>query len=87
MNAFSTSLAPIVLFVYNRPAHTKRTIDALRSNELSEHSDIYIYSDAAKRIDAEASVQEVRDYLKSVDGFKSVTIFEREKILDWQIQS
>ena len=27
-------LAPIVLFVYNRPDHTKQTVHALQKNEL-----------------------------------------------------
>ena len=29
-------LAPIALFVYNRPVHTRRTVEALLKNELAE---------------------------------------------------
>jgi len=72
-------LAPIVLFVYNRPWHTKQTVEALQKNKWAEESELFIYSDAAKNGAAEQAVSEVRDYIGSVGGFKSVTIIEREK--------
>jgi hypothetical protein len=37
------NLAPIVLFVYNRPEHTKRTVEALQNNELVAQSDLYVF--------------------------------------------
>ena len=73
------TLAPIVLFVYNRPYHTKQTIEALQKNELASESELFIYSDAPKNENAVVMVNEVREYIKSVDGFKRVTITEREK--------
>ncbi|GHT84203.1 hypothetical protein FACS1894137_06960 [Spirochaetia bacterium] len=42
------SLAPIVLFVYNRLEHTEKTIDVLSSNILASESNLFIYSDAPK---------------------------------------
>jgi hypothetical protein len=72
-------LAPIVLFVYNRPEHTKQTVEALQKNELANESELFIYSDAPKNENAIAKVKEVREYIKSIDGFKSITIVEREK--------
>ncbi len=72
-------LAPIVLFVYNRPWHTQQTVEALQKNELANESELFIYSDAAKNENAEAKVNEVREYIKNIDGFKKVTIAEREK--------
>jgi hypothetical protein len=72
------STAPIVLFVYNRLDHTRKTIESLRQNVLAEDSDLYIYSDAAKDFGAEPQVNAVRNYLKSVRGFNSVTIRLRE---------
>jgi len=72
-------LAPIVLFVYNRLTHTKQTIDALQKNALSSESELFIYSDAAKDDSAEQSVKEIREYIQTVDGFKKITIIEREK--------
>jgi len=73
--------APIVLFVYNRPWHTEQTVKALLKNELADASDLIIYSDAPKRESAAQNVEQVRRYIKSITGFKSVTIIEREKNL------
>lgn len=71
--------APIVLFVYNRPDHTRQTIEALQKNELAKESELFIFSDAAKNEDAVEKVNEVRRYIKAIDGFKKVTVTEREK--------
>jgi hypothetical protein len=73
------TLAPIVLFVYNRPWHTRQTIEALQKNELANESQLFIYSDAPKNENAIAKVSEVREYIKSIDGFKKITIIERDK--------
>jgi hypothetical protein len=73
--------APIVLFVYNRPSHTRQTVMALQKNELARESDLFIFSDAPKKPSADADVQEVREYIKTVGGFKAVSIFEREENL------
>lgn len=70
-------LAPITLFTYNRPWHTRQTVEALQKNELAKQSDLIIFSDAPKNSLASESVQEVRDYLHTVDGFKSIKIVER----------
>ena len=75
------NLAPIVLFTYNRPLHTRQTIEALQKNELADQSDLIIYSDGPKNGQTISKVQEVRDYIKTVDGFKSVKIIERYKNL------
>ena len=71
------SLAPIVLFVYNRPNHTKRTIEALSANHLAIESELFIYSDAPKNESAKADVESVRIYIRKVTGFKKVNIVER----------
>lgn len=73
------SYAPIILFTYCRPDHTRRTVEALKHNELAVDSDIFIYSDAAKNHNAEIGVKQTREYLKTIEGFKSITIIEREK--------
>lgn len=43
-----TNPVPIVLFVYNRPWHTRLTIEALQENELANQSDLIIYTDGSK---------------------------------------
>lgn len=71
-----TDSAPIGLSVYSRLAHVRQTVEALRNNALAEHSDLYVFSDAAQR-GSEDGVAEVRAYIRAVDGFKSVHIRER----------
>jgi hypothetical protein len=73
--------APIILFVYNRPGHTQKTIDALKGNILSSESELYIFSDAPKNNKSEYPVNQVRQYIKGVKGFKNLEIITREKNL------
>jgi hypothetical protein len=70
--------APIALFVYNRPKHTRATVDALRLNILASESDLFIFSDGAKKKDHAVEIEELRSYLSDITGFKSVTLINRE---------
>ena len=45
------SFSPITLFVYNRPTHTKRTLDALALNPEAMESELYIFCDGLKTND------------------------------------
>ena len=74
-----TTLSPILLFVYNRPAHVRRCIEALRQNAQAAESELFVYSDAAKDAEAEEAVRQTRLYIKSITGFKEVHLTEREK--------
>ncbi|MCO5946242.1 glycosyltransferase [Mucilaginibacter flavidus] len=75
------NLAPIALFVYNRPEHTRRTISYLQKNLLADESRLFIFSDAPKTEDDRAKVEQVRNFIKDVSGFKSVKIIERKENL------
>lgn len=70
------NLAPIALFVYNRPQHTERTLQFLQQNELAAQSHLYIFSDGAKTVQDEEKVAAVRKIIKKADGFKSVKVIE-----------
>jgi len=72
-------LAPIVLFVYNRPLHTRRTVQALLKNGLASESELFIYSDAPRDADSVDSVREVREYVNSISQFKRTEIIERRE--------
>jgi Glycosyl transferase family 2 len=75
-------LAPIALFVYNRPEHTHQTIEALRENGLAQQSDLFVFADGPKNEPGAATaVREVRKLIRTIDGFKSVTVIERERNL------
>ncbi|MBN4866508.1 MULTISPECIES: hypothetical protein [Providencia] len=73
------TLAPIVLFVYARPEHTRLTINSLKNNPECINSNLIIYSDAPKNNFHEKNVRLVRDLIKNIKGFKSVTINLRKK--------
>lgn len=72
-------LAPVVLFVFARPEHTRKTVEALAANDLALETDLIVYSDAERGPMDASKVQAVREYLKKIDGFRSVTVYEREK--------
>ena len=70
--------APIALFVYNRPDHTRRTVEALAANTLARETPLHVFSDAPRNKTARRSVEEVRSYIRTITGFQSVAIIERE---------
>jgi hypothetical protein len=72
------NLAPIALFVYNRPDHMRRTLSYLQKNELAGESRLFIFSDGAKTVNDEAKITEIRQQAKLVTGFKSVKVIERK---------
>lgn len=74
----SVKLAPVALFVYNRLDHTRRTVEALLQNTLAVQSDVFVFCDGAKEY-GDPSVQAVRDYIRTVSGFNSVTVVERDE--------
>lgn len=71
-------LSPICLFTYNRPEETRLTVEALQNNYLATQSNLYIFSDGPKNESAKEKVNEVRVFINSVVGFKSVKIFESQ---------
>lgn len=73
------NFAPIVLFVYNRPEHTKRTVESLRYNTLAGKTNLFIYSDGAKSEKDKKNVEEVRNYIRTIKGFNKIEIIERVK--------
>ena len=73
--------APIALFVYNRLWHARQAVEALQKNDLAGESDLFIFADAAKTPEAISGMQDVREYIRSIVGFKSVSIIERPKNL------
>lgn len=69
--------APVALFTYKRPEHTKATLDALARNDLADQTDLIIYSDAARTAADEAAVAAVRALIRQTTGFRSVRVVER----------
>lgn len=73
------SHSPILLFVYNRPTHTRRLIESLQANAEAAASPLIVYSDAARDDAAQSAVEEVRRMLRSIGGFGSIEIIERKE--------
>lgn len=70
-------VAPIALFVFNRLDHTKLTIESLKNNYLAKDSELYIFSDQGRNNEEKKTVKEIREYIKRIEGFKKVTVIER----------
>ena len=70
--------APVILFVYNRPSHTKAVLRSLLQNPPAAESDLFVYSDAPADDGARPTVEEVRRIVRGISGFRSVTVTERE---------
>lgn len=71
--------APVVLFVYNRPEHTKKVLESLSENLLAKETDLYVFSDAAKSEKGQEKVDEVRALIRKTDwrkNFQKVTVVE-----------
>ena len=76
--------APVVLFAYDRPTHTRRTLEALSSNDLASRTPIHVFCDGPKDSATEADrrrIQEVREVVRSRDWCGGVVIHERESNL------
>jgi GT2 family glycosyltransferase len=71
------SRAPVALFVYNRPDHTRQTVAALAANRFADETPLHVFSDAPRHEVSRQSVEDVRSFIRTITGFQSVTIIER----------
>lgn len=81
LNTHMTNLAPVVLFTYKRLEITKKVIGSLLENKECLETDLIVYSDGPKKDSDKEEVEKVRQYLKSLCGFKSIKFIYREKNL------
>ena len=70
------TLAPIALFCYKRLDTLTQTIEALQQNYLAAESELFIFSDGPKKATDIPVIEAIRNYLKSINGFKKVIITE-----------
>ncbi len=73
------NLAPIVLFVYNRPWHTRKTLEALAKNEYAKQSALFIYADGPKPDATEKDrkqIAKVRSIIQAEKWCQEVTVLE-----------
>ena len=69
--------APIIIFVYNRPECFLTLAESLKTNPEYSESVVYIFSDGGKNEQDWEKVNEVRQYIHSLSGCKSVHIVEQ----------
>ena len=62
-----SEMAPIVLFVYNRPEHTLQVINALKLNKEIGGSELFIFSDGVKEGADDSAVKQVRRFISEID--------------------
>ena len=72
-------LAPIVLFAFQRPEHTRRTIEALQRNPEARQSILWIFADGPRSGRDAEKVEETRRILRGVSGFGEIRLCEREE--------
>ena len=72
-------LAPIVLFAYKRKDTLQRSVEALKNCFLASECELTIFADGPKGKNDQKKVLEVRDYLKTVSGFKNICIHLADK--------
>jgi hypothetical protein len=73
--------SPIALFVYNRPHHTRKTLESLMVNAELSDSPLYVFCDGAKRKKDIPLVRETRELIRSYE-LDNATIIERDENMD-----
>jgi hypothetical protein len=74
-------LAPIALFVYNRPSHTLQVLEALLLNPEASQSELFVYCDGPHEFSSEQDLQKIdqtRNIIRNLKGFKNITCIERK---------
>ena len=67
-------IAPVVLFTYNKLNTLQMTINSLLTNEESSKSTLIIFSDGPKDILDEKRVNNVRNYIQTIEGFENIDL-------------
>lgn len=71
-------LAPVTLFVFNRPEKTLQTLSSLKKNIFAAETLLYIFLDGPRNESDKEKIEEVRKIIYLMDGFKEIKIFESE---------
>lgn len=66
--------APIALFVYSRPQHTRQTVESLLKNRSVSQYDLIVFSDGPRSPEFRKPVADVREYINGIKGFRSIRV-------------
>jgi hypothetical protein len=72
-------LAPIVVFAYRRRKKIQNLVSSILKNRESRNTIIYFFQDSYKNNEDKNDVIKVKNYIKSVNGFKKKIIIFRKK--------
>lgn len=75
-------LAPVVLFVYNRPEHTRKTLEHLSRNKFAAESELIVFADGPKENAGEeelAKIEAVRSVVNEKNWCGTVKLVASEK--------
>ena len=67
---------PVLIFCYRRKIN--KLIESLLKNKEANQTELFIFSDGFKSNKDKKDVNEIREYLKRINGFKIVNIFESD---------
>jgi len=74
----SIDLAPVALFAFNRPEHTRKTLAAIASNSLASATDLFVFVDGPRTEEDIAKIREVCAIAGAVKSFRSLTIIRQD---------
>ena len=72
-------LAPVALFLYNRPFHSQITISHLKKNLLAKNTQLYIFLDGPRNNFDIIKISEIKNLIKNIKGFKKIKLVLRKK--------
>lgn len=75
-------IAPICLFLYNRPYHALQTVNALSKAKNANKSKLFVFCDGAKQNATQQDIDniiEVRRIADNIQGFEQVTVIKQEE--------
>lgn len=76
------ALAPVAFFCFNRPDHTLKTLSAIKNNQLSSETILYIFSDGPRKNDSLETIEKIREVRKIIrkeQWCKEVVFVEAER--------
>jgi hypothetical protein len=69
-------LAPIIVFAFNRPEHTRQTLEALMQNHLADKSELFIYIDGPRTEEEVEKVNSVKKIAEEKQWCAKVSVVE-----------
>lgn len=66
------NITPVAIFTFTKLEPLKQTIQALAKNNHAKNTELFVFSDGPKNEYIKSKVDHVRDYIRTIEGFKKV---------------